>query len=554
MKKFYWLLKYTGVWIIFLCVAGGYALTSYTGGKVMLADMVPFALIGVVISLLVWTKNDTRIRNGKPADDIGFLDGFDTNPDHYLINSGINKAKFPTVNKKLLYDKPTGFCFGKYKGQYVCRTPDMQGGIMVCGGAGSGKTTCSILPFVLNNKETMHSLIVDIKHEITDMTVVRDEGNAGYGDGGKTIIFDPLERTTFGYDPFYNLKEDSTDGEIYECMQLIAISIIPPGTGDAAFWSDTARSMLIACLIYFYKYKKKRTLTEIIKMILGAPIKDTIQEIVTTAPPDSDEYRNSIDFYGMGDETLMSTFSNLAQKITVFVSDRDLAFCLGNNCKKFSPRSLLEHNVMLCIPEHKLEQYGQLVFLILNQFFLWSMQLPELAQEPERKQIGVIIDETVALLQGVGAKLTMLPQALRVVRSKGVMIVVCVQSVSGLRCVMSEQECSDLLSNMPYKLFFDATTPETQKAICSWSGTYQKRSESWSGSGKDRKRTISFSEEPIVKPEDLMTLAGSGEAILITSIGGYNRIQKAPVYQEKYFKQLLETVKQKNENKGESKW
>lgn len=289
------------------------------------------------------------------------------------------------------------------------------------------------------------------------------------------------------------------------------------------------------------------TLTEIIKAILGAPIKDTVDEIVATASPDSDEYRNIIDFYGMADETLMSVYSNLAQKINVFASDRALAYCLGSNPKKFSPKNLLDQNVMLCIPEHKLEQYGQIVFLILNQFFLWGMQLPEHAQDPDRKPIGVIIDETVALLQGVGAKLTMLPQALRVVRSKGIMIVTCVQSISGSQCVMSEQECSDLLSNMPYKLFLDATTPETQKMICDWCGTYKKKSESWSGAGKDRKKTISYSEEAIVKPEDLMTLAGSGEAILITSISGYNRIKKAPVYRDKYFKDLLDEVKRKNE-------
>lgn len=256
MKKLLWLIGYTGIWVPVALIGAAYAIGNYLGFEVDPKLIISLASIGVTISLVTWSNNSSKISNGKPTEEIDFLDVFGSTPDQYTTNTGINKAKRPPVAESLMFEKPRGFCFGTFKGKYCCRTPEMQGGIMVCGGAGSGKTTTAILPFVINNKETMHSLVVDIKHEITDMTVVKDKLNPGYGDDGKTVIFDPLDRYSFGYDPFYALNSDSTDGEIYECMQLIAISLVPPQGGDKSFWSDTARSMFISCLIYFYKYKK----------------------------------------------------------------------------------------------------------------------------------------------------------------------------------------------------------------------------------------------------------------------------------------------------------
>lgn len=490
--------------------------------------------VGVLITLYISTQNRIRRKYGQPEEELGTVSGLTIGPSEYLAQSGREKHLRPPVPKRMLFKEPTGFCFGMYDGKYVCRAPDDPGAILINGGSGSGKSSAAIIPYLLlqQEKHEMNSLVIDIKHELSDIT--RRPGDGSY-------IVDPLDRGSYGIDPFWALNEHSSNQEIFEVCQVIAISIIPPMSGDKVFWVDSARALLTGALLYCYKQKQSRNLTDIIQWILSKPVDKTVEEIVTIASPGSDEYMSVVDFHGMAAETLSSVFANLKNKILPLVTDKNLAFALGDGGRKYRPDMLRTGSVYICIPEHKLEQYSQLVMLVLNTLFLWALELPEKSKDPGRKPMAVVIDETVALLSGVGGKLAMLPQALRVLRSKGVMTVICVQSIPGLKCAYSEDEVLDLLSNLPYKLFFDATTVETQKMVSDWCGTYRRRNTSWSGQDKGgRSTSVQYTDEPIVRPEDLITLAGTEECILVSNIAGYSRVRKVPYYKTPYFKRLWE--------------
>ena len=115
------------------------------------------------------------------------------------------------------------------------------------------------------------------------------------------------------------------------------------------------------------------------------------------------------------------------------------------------------------------------------------------------------------------------------------------QSTEALMSAFTENEVADLISNCPYIIVLSASSTKTQKSVCAWCGKYKVRKQSWSGSGKDRKSTISYEEKDILEPVDLMTLQNSGEAILISPYG-YNRVQKAPYYKDKILKPMADEI------------
>jgi len=469
-------------------------------------------------------------------------------------DDGNVQARKKLPPKELCYRKPPAFCFGKdAKGRYVGKQADESGSILIQGSSGSGKSTTLIQSFLLNpqNRKECNTLVLDLKHELTDLCIRESDRYTAENPEGHFIVFDPMDRLNgFGYDPFFSLYETATEAEVYTVMDTVALSIIPSIKGDNAVWSLAAQQLLRGCLTFYYHEKHIKTLPEIIKKIKAASIAQVVEEIVTTVSPDSRAYMDLISFHGMADETLTSVDMNLSQRILPFYTSPDLEWCLGANPKKCSPEDLLHKSIMLCIPEDKLDIWAQLVFLVVNQFLTWMMSLPEKAQDKERKSLALILDETVALLNGVNANIPKLGQALRIgARGKGCTIVICVQSISGLQTVMSKEEKDDMLSNLTYKIILDSINSDSSEEIIGWCGKFLKRKVTRTS---DKKETYSYTEEDIETAESLANLRKDKQLILISTDYGYCRINKAYVFKDKFFKPLLEKVKREKEQK--EKW
>ena len=472
----------------------------------------------------------------------------DQNPrDQNTQYDGRSQALRPSVPKDMLYKTPIGFCFGKWKGRYVCKRVDEPGAVLIQGGSGTGKSASIIQGYLLNpeNKKGCCSLVLDLKHELADKCVLPEEIYGPDNPAGNTIILDPLDRTNgYGWDPFFGLTDNSTDAEIHERMEVIANCIIPIPKGDGAVWSQAAQQLLRGSMTYFYEEEGLRTIPDIIRAIKSANIKDIVEKIVSTAIPGSTAYTDCISFQGMADETITSVDMNLSLKIVQFITSPDLEWCLGSNPRKCSPVDMLERNIYLCLPEDKLQQWAQLVFLVFNQFLSWMMGLPEHEADPNRKRFAMILDETVALLAGIGAPMPLLSQCLRIgARGKSCTVVVCVQSIAGLYETMGKDQTRDMVSNMSYKYILDSSDSETSKEIIGWCGKFLKRKVSSSGGGTQQKNTISFENEEIIREQDLMSLPQSGDIILVSNRAGYLRLQKCLVFKDTYFKKLLEAVK-----------
>ncbi len=468
---------------------------------------------------------------------------------------GRAKALHPKVPADMLYKTPTGFVFGKQGKMYVCKRVDEPGSILVQGGSGTAKSSTIIQEFLIdpNNKKNCCSCNLDLKGELLARCVLPEEIYGPDNPLGTVIVLDPMDRKKgYGWDPFYGLTDSSTDAEIHERMEIIAMCLIPIPKGDNAVWSQAAQQLLRGAMTFFYEEEGLRTIPDIIRAIKSDNIKQIIEKILSTAMPGSTAYTDVINFQDMADETLTSVDMNLSLKIVQFITNPDLEWCLGTNPRKASPEDMLQRSIYLCLPEDKLQQWGQLVFLVFNQFLSWMMGLPEHEADPDRKRFAMILDETVALLAGVGAPMPLLSQCLRIgARGKGCTILVCCQSIAGLYETMGKDQTRDMVSNMSYKYILDSSDSETSKEIIGWCGKYMKRKLSASGGGLSQKNTISYEQDDIVREQDLMSLPQTGEAIMVSNRAGYLRLKKCFVFKDPYYKGLLDKVKQAKEQAKE---
>ncbi|MDO5549371.1 MAG: type IV secretory system conjugative DNA transfer family protein, partial [Eubacteriales bacterium] len=251
-----------------------------------------------------------------------------------------------------------------------------------------------------------------------------------------------------------------------------------------------------------------------------------------------------VQFSDMAEETLSGVFAEVANALVVFSTDEDIRYAFGDNRRKISPKMLEDgHSIYLGIREEKLSAYYTVLQLILNQ------TLGELEKRSEDAEpILFLIDELPRILS-VG-KLEKLLDSSRTLRSRRVRLMLVTQSMEALMAAYSENETMDLMSNCAYKIILDASSSKTQKMVCEWAGKYKERKLSVSDGGSKRRNTTSYEEKDILLPSDLMTLAKTGELILI-SPHGYNRIQKCMYYKDPYFKGLGEEIRQHNETINE---
>lgn len=447
-------------------------------------------------------------------------------PNEQTAITGKRQAMYPRVPKKMKFKQPTGVVLGKYKGKYVCRALNADGHVFCIGGTGSGKSSCVVIPTLLSNPKA-RIFAVDIKGELSFKT-------AKYANK-HNLIFNPQDRSKYGYDAFYSLNKNTNGQKILETMQTIAYSLIsmPAGLKDP-FWKNSARNLLIGLLIYYYK-SGITDFVSIIDEILSKPIAKSIDDVMTKSNKKSAEYRYINQFSAMEDETLGGIVAEMNNHLVIFANDQDIRFAFKDNGAKINPHKLEQgYSIYLSIREEKLSAYYDVMQLIINQ------TLAELEKRPEdSKPVIFIIDELPRILSA--GKLDRLLDGARTLRSRRVVLFLITQSTEALMSAFTENEVADLISNCPYVIVLSASSDKTQRAVCSWCGKYRARRQSWSGSGSDRKVSVSYEEKDIVTPSDLMTLANSGEAIII-SPWGYNRVKKVPYYKDKVLKPIADEI------------
>lgn len=525
-------IKYTGIWIQPVAMA---ASTFVLKDFPVLSENTPLLYsASFAVSLLpvayTWAWNKRDKKNYK-KESFGMLDGLvNSGPDPNAYLPSKKNATYPPVSPALLHDKPCGVVMGKHKGKYVCN--EGEGHYLIVGGSGTGKSSSLLIPTLLSSPENVY-LILDIKKELSSISFRKDDPSL--------VVFDPQDRSQYGFDPFYKLSSTSTQQEIYETMQMITLSLINlPADIKDPFWIKSAQNLLIGLMMYFYELGVKN-LIDIIDSILNSSISETVNAACDHTEKGSIAFHHLIQFKDMETETISGIFAELSNHIQVFANDNNIRYAFRDNPLKINPEMLEEgKSISIAIAESKLSAYTDVIKMIFNLTF---STLLDREVTPDSKRIIIVLDE-IARLES-DSKLEMLPKLLQTGRSRYLSCIVCMQALEGMLSAISEPELLNELSNCSYKIILDATSSKTIKMVSEWCGTYRCKHKSWDGTGSKRKVSVSYEDKPIVEASDLMTLSNSGELILI-SPHGYNRIQKTYYFKDPYLKKLADEIKAYN--------
>lgn len=486
--------------------------------------------------LIAWTSfnNFWSITcEGRQLDEIDIGDGLI--PETGLKKESAQKrtAMYPKVPSELLSREPEGVILGKYKNQYVRIPLNKILHSCILGGSGSGKTSTVLLDTLLANfatgKNDYQIFAIDIKGELNQKSCFTYDENI--------LIVNPSDRTSIGWDTYYRLHDNPSDDLIIEAIEEISQALIISTNPKDSFFVENARSMFTGLLLYYFK--QDESFTDSVNKILESEIKSLIAEIVKGSEPSDLHYKYLAKFAGKDAESVVDCEVEMTTSLSVF-SKSDIRFCFRDNFQKASPYSFREgQSVFLAIPEHMLESYKTIMRLCTVQ----TLKELERRSEEETKPILLVIDEFARLgrMEGIF-------NALATLRSKKVTVMLAFQSLAQCEVIYSKEETRVLMENCRVKVICEVSDPNSAKAVQDWCGKYRDKKATLNG-GKNRHKSYTYEDKPIVEPDDLITLVKQEEEILVISGTGYLRPKKCYYFKDPKLKALADKVQAYNKQR-----
>lgn len=394
-------LAYTGLWIpIPITACAVYVISLLNPHYFMSIQLILFIfLLSHVIPTYIWSMNRIAKSNGLEKFSL-FPVNIATNPMYQVSYRMQAMRRKPPAD--LLYDTPRGLVLGTYGSKYVCVIPGKKGAshLLVVGGSGSGKTSsvlaCTELATKINKKNTslpFTSIMIDVKGELEEKFFSPcDE---------KLVVFNPRDRSRWGFDFLYDINEDSTEADVLSAMRRIVYNLVPMqqnSTGER-FWVDGPRNILLGLFLYGWEYQKCRTLPDLADFALTKNLKALINEVLL----DVDEFSVISKFltpFG-GEEAADETISSLAMNVgnaLVIAYDSEWYY----EDEKMGDRIILSYQFTL-IDGNDLVEY---VFLPVSSSFRLSaeLSLSVIFDDLNIKNVDIRKVRKYAALSGVDAK------------------------------------------------------------------------------------------------------------------------------------------------------
>ena len=419
-----------------------------------------------------------------------------------------NKGISYKIPKQMLSCTKCGIVFGGRNKKYVIREEQKDGHVLIVGGTRSGKTSCIAIPTLRAWK--YRAFVVDIKGELYQET--KDEANR------KIKIFNPLDKNTYGYNPFFVFTNCREPAQEAFAMAGALIPLSP--TETSPYWCESAQNMLTGIILYFYD--------------CGYSFIDTLEKIQTTEPKEllniiyssnnqqARMYINS--FVKMADETFFAIHSHLSNSIVKIADDKDLKFALSRH-NNIMPHDLEALNdIYLIINENLLGKWNSILTLMVSQF------MRHFEQRTERKSTPIlfVLDEFPRL-----GKIPTIIDGLATLQGKNITICPIIQSLAQLDYIYGKDVRRIILDNCQYKAILSANDVDTQEIFSRGIGTFNDKHKAFTlpffsilGWGKN----IAEVEKRRIKPEDFATLSVDNALILTTQFGNF-KIEKRPYYQ-----------------------
>ncbi len=413
----------------------------------------------------------------------------------------------------------SGVILGKMNRDYLVMEEKSEGHIMVVGGQGSGKSSSIAIPTLLNYNSSIFA--IDIKGELSG-------SSKNYRWNMK--VFDPLNEDTPHFNPYAVLKY----GNKVQGAREIAHSIIPIGANEKdPYWKQSAQNLLTACILHYENLGNDFPTT--CKEIMKTPINELIERLSNSPVCEVKLFINP--FIGADTKLIASIYSTLSNEIILFATDKDIMRALSDTGSMISPRDLESYtDIFIKISEDKLEQWKSLLNLIVSQF----LKSFEKREDKKNKKILFMIDEFARL-----GKVESITNGLATLRSKGIQIMLILQSLAQLDMIYGQDTRKVITDNCNYKIILNASDVDTQEYFSKLVGTVEKIKKSNSVNKNDFSITSNkgssktTEEKRIIKPEEFAYL----EKPVVFTPKGFFRPNKVKWYEDKIF---IERAKEQN--------
>lgn len=534
-------MKYAGLWTTFptlLVVVSAMKYLQFSATH--LSDFISIGCLSFVPSLLIWSQNVVAKKNGKS--DFSIIPTR-THLDPDYQSSARYRAQEKIVPEELLKKKPSGIVYGKSNGKYACIEPNLKGSshTLILGSSGAGKTSSVIADTCLaasENKDSTSWLIVDIKGEILSKFISTTDRDAD-----KLYVFNPRDRNGDGFDPFYDIDDSSEEYDILTSVRRVVFSLIPKKNNESSdsFWVDAPRAVLVALWVFGWQQLNLRTLPALADFALSKPLDELINDVLGKVGENSVVYKQLVSFGGEGaaKETLSGIAMNLANALSLVVSDEGLRFLLSENVRRITPECIEKEGVVvdIQISDQFLAEYSKILNLFLSTFLIAFTRRSE-----DSSPVIVLIDELGRIVIDSDGQLSGLEAVLMIGRSRKVSLILCTQSWDALRSAYSEAECNDMLVNLNYRVVLNAVPDDTSTVdmVVKGFGKYLERKRSFTD-GKQQSSSYSFELQDVIRPDDLLKLPEQNRLVLLSPHGAF-LIKKCPYYSDKYFKKIAENI------------
>jgi len=378
----------------------------------------------------------------------------------------------------------------------------------VFGGTSSGKTSI-IMKHTLFETWNKPFVAIDIKGDLCKEYQTLENSRKA-----SVLSFrDELEQT---YDPLQHVREGCDEDKVSNIEEIVnALIELPVNTRDP-FWIESERSLVTAGMLFFYN-RGMDDFTAIMVTIATTPLNKLIQEI---ADSDDDEakifinhfitecYDEKSDTYfnvvACETKMLVCIGQGITNKLKIF-SDPRIARVLAKSDNQVKWTDLDDYNVFISVPEDRLSRYGGILSMIITQLVRAMERRPEMHTPEGQNQQKVLLalDEFARL-----GKMDIIADAVSTLRSKGITVLLVMQSLAQLDRIYGKDTRRIIMENMSYFAILRVTDTESQEYFSKLIGTSKVKRVSYStgvGGGTYSEQT-SESHEPTVWSHKFRTL------------------------------------------------
>lgn len=388
-----------------------------------------------------------------------------------------------------LRNKAVGVVMGACFGFFATCSPEDDEHAMVAafGGTGVGKTSALITPSLRAWSRNSKAFVIDVSGDIEKNVPDPDK-----------LIFSPHDESTMPYSVFAAVDTAGDAAERQELLQAISYALIPSvsdeKSGESAYFINSARDMLQACLIAYYGIGLD--FIKICQIVAGLSFAKLLEDLNASG---NDVARRLVaGFNDMNPLTVGGVKQQLDSAIMLFATNPKLEKCIRRG--GISPQTLETNSVYIVIQDTKLELYAPLLRLISVQTLSYLAG----RENGASPHILVCLDEFASL-----GKIDIIP-ALRKLRKKSARVLICTQSLADLDLVYGAAERRAMMENFGYKVVLSASDRDSQNYFSDLAGerSVEKVTTTTNLAG-DVSESVTLQRERIIDPEAFAQLDDS---------------------------------------------